>query len=544
MIELHTLDYTVIGFYFVFILFIGFLESRRTKKRGVYGTQDYFLASRNLPWYLIGASLFAAGIGSEHLVGLAGSGFAGGVPVAHFENLAAFILLLLGWVFVPIYLKTGVFTMPEFLQKRYSSSSRTYLTIVTLISYVLTKISVIILAGGIIFEVLGIPFWQGAFILVLATGAYTVAGGMKAIVYAEAAQLFVLLAGSFLVTLFGLKYLGGWDAMITTVKSTNPEYFSFWRDMHHPDFPWTGILLGAPILAIWYWCTDQFIVQRVLSARGVDDARKGTIAAGFLKQLPLFIFVLPGIVAFALYQQGILSMPVAGAGVDSNYALPMLIKTVLPIGVRGVVIAGLFAALMSSLSATFNASSTLFTLDIYKRFRKHTTEKELVRVGRIATALIVVLGLLWIPFIKLFSGQLFVYLQSIQAYISPPIACVFLLGIFYKRLNATGAIVTLWTGFVFGIGRIISEVLVSSHIVTGGFIEWYTSINFLHFAFILFVLCSVVLLGVSMLGAKPSAEKLAVMHDRKVKSGFGFNATSIATVLLICSVLAVWTIFR
>ncbi|MBU1919630.1 sodium:solute symporter, partial [bacterium] len=432
-------DWLIVGLYFVIVFGVAYWATQREKTARTTSA-GYFLAGRNVGWFVIGASLFASNIGSEHLVGLAGTGAHSGVAVGQFEVLASLILLILGWVFVPFYLRSGVFTMPEFLERRYSSGARWYLAVISIIGYVLTKISVTIAAGGIVFEALmGIDFWTGALIVVVATGIYTVFGGLRAVLYTDLLQMFVLIAGSVTVTAIGLAELGGWGAL---KASAGPGFFSMWKPLSDPAFPWTGILFGAPILGVWYWCTDQFIVQRVLSGKNMDQARRGTIFGGYLKLLPVFIFVIPGVVAYALAQSGRITLAVP------DQALPTLIGTLLPAGFRGLVVAGLLAALMSSLSSVFNSCSTLFTLDIYKKFRPETPEKRLVLVGQIATVVLVGFGLLWIPLMKLISGQLYQYLQSVQAYISPPIAAVFLIGVFWKRVNSRGAIASLITGFV------------------------------------------------------------------------------------------------
>ncbi|MBT8063207.1 MAG: sodium:solute symporter, partial [Gammaproteobacteria bacterium] len=399
---------------------------------------------------------------------------------------------LLGWVFVPFYLKSGVFTMPEFIERRYSSGPRLYLAIISIVGYVLTKISVTIAAGGIVFQTLmGIDFWTGALIVVVATGIYTIWGGLRAVLYTDLVQMFVLIGGAIAVTVIGLNEVGGWGALR---EAAGPDYFNLWQPMSHPDFPWTGILFGAPILGVWYWCTDQFIVQRVLSARNQGEARRGTIFAAFLKQLPLFIFVVPGIIAFVLAQSGALTLD------KPDQALPALIGTLLPAGLRGLVAAGLLAALMSSLSSVFNSCSTLITIDLYRNFHRDASERTLVIVGRIATLGLVGFGLLWIPFMDLISGQLFTYLQSVQAYISPPIAAVFLIGVFWSRANARGAIASLSVGFVLGIGRLVLEMQKAN---LDGFLHYVADVNFLHYAMFLFVVSCVTLVGFSLTAPAP-----------------------------------------
>ncbi|MBT8132729.1 MAG: sodium:solute symporter, partial [Gammaproteobacteria bacterium] len=413
--------------------------------------------------------------------------------------LASLILLVLGWVFVPFYLQSSVFTMPEFLERRYNATARWYLAVISVIGYVLTKISVTIAAGGIVFEALmGINFWTGAFVVVVITGLYTVFGGLRAVLYTDLLQMFVLIGGAVAVTVIGLDAIGGWNVMVETAGS---DFLNLWKPVSHPDFPWTGILFGAPILGVWYWCTDQFIVQRVLAAKNLDEARRGTIFAALLKTLPLFIFVVPGVIAYTLAQRGELTLD------SPDQALPTLIATLLPVGIRGLVVAGLLAALMSSLSSVFNSCSTLITWDIYKKFRPESDEKRLVLVGQVSTAVLVCFGLLWIPMMQLVSGQLYQYLQSVQAYISPPVAAVFLLGVFWRRVNSAGAIASLAAGFILGIGRLIAEINKES--LGSGALFWFSDINFLHFAILLFVVCAVILTVVSLLTPEPPAEQVA-----------------------------------
>ncbi|MCF7843140.1 MAG: sodium:solute symporter, partial [Lentisphaeria bacterium] len=509
------------------------------------GTRDssagYFLAGRNVGWFVIGASLFASNIGSEHLVGLAGTGAASGVAVGQFEILASLILLILGWVFVPFYIKSGVYTMPEFLERRYSAGARWYLAVISVLGYVITKISVTIAAGGIVFNALmGIDFWTGALIVVIATGLYTILGGLRAVLYTDMLQMFVLIGGSVAVTVVGLIKVGGWSELHASVGS---DFFNLWKPMTDPDFPWTGIVFGAPILGVWYWCTDQFIVQRVLSGRNEDEARRGTIFGGFLKLLPLFIFVIPGVIAYALSQSGEISLA------KPDEALPVLIGTLLPVGLRGLVVAGLLAALMSSLSSVFNSCSTLITWDLYKNLKPDASEKRLVLVGQFSTGLMVIFGLLWIPLMKLISSQLYQYIQSVQSYISPPIAAVFLVGVFWKRVNAKGAMAALITGAVLGLGRLIAELSKSS---LSGALYAYADINFLHFAVILFLICTGILIVVSLLSAPPEDKKLANLTYATIDRTMPSPASSdpawrhrdvLLSVILALAVGAVWLYF-
>lgn len=490
------LDWAVIGAYFVAVFGVAIWSTWKDHTRDT--STDYFLAGRHAGWFVIGASLFASNIGSEHLVGLAGTGAASGVAVGQFEILASFLLLLLGWVFVPFYIKSGVYTMPEFLERRYSPATRWYLALISIVGYVLTKISVSIFAGGIVFEsLMGINFWVGAFIVVIATGIYTVFGGLRAVLYTDMFQMFVLVAGGIAVTVIGLDKVGGWNALH---QAAGPEFFSLWKPMSDPTFPWTGIVFGAPILGVWYWCTDQFIVQRVLSAPNVEQGRRGAIFAGFLKVLPLFIFVIPGVIAYVLAKSGQLTLD------TPDHALPVLVAALLPTGIRGLVVGGLLAALMSSLSSVFNSCSTLVTLDIYKKLHPTASERRLVWVGQISTVVMVALGLAWIPFMKLVSGQLYQYLQSVQAYIAPPIAAVFLFGIFFKRVNGAGAMAAMVSGFVLGMGRLVLEL--NKDRLGDGVLYYIATINFLHYALVLFAVCTGILVIVSLLTRPVPNEQL------------------------------------
>lgn len=543
--ELSKGDLTIIGSYFLIIFAVAFylFWTERTAKSKGNETSDYFLGGRNLSWVVIGASLFASNIGSEHLVGLAGSGASGDFAAGQIEILASLIIIVLGWLFVPLYLRSGVFTMPEFLERRYSTWARKYLSWVSIIAYILTKISVTIAAGGIIFTaLLGIDFWTGAIIIVLLTGLYTIIGGLKVVIYTDFVQLIVLLVGAIAATVYGINELGG---VAVLVERTEPQYLSLWRSVSNSSFPWTGIVLGAPILGVWYWCTDQFIVQRVLAAKNIDHARKGTIFASYLKLLPLFIFVLPGVVAFALStgENPSLIFPVENGEVQYDAALPALTMQILPHGLKGLVVAGLLAALMSSLSSVFNSCSTLITIDIFKERKPKATEKELVNVGRLSTLVLVVLGLAWIPLLREIEGGLFQKLQSIQAYISPPIAAVFLFGLFNKRLNATGAKWSLLTGAFLGAARLVLEIVKEKGVNLPYAVEYYTEINFLHFAFILFVICSLVLYVASRSAAAPiasSIENITYSHNERIT--LTRLQQGLIAGVVVC-VIAIWIIF-
>lgn len=582
--SLQLVDYLVIGCYFAIIFGIAWWVTSK-EKSGANST-NYFLGGRNLGWFAIGASLFASNIGSEHLIGLAGSGANGLFPEAQFEILAALILLLLGWVFVPFYMKSGVYTMPEFLEKRYNSGARTYLSLISIISYVLTKISFTIFAGALVFEtLLGIPFWTGALVVVVATGIYTIFGGLKAVIYTDMIQALIFILGGAAVTYFGLKTIGGWDNMLVAIQegaardmstfqdavasgdtsankpSTAKQFLSLWGNSD--QYPIHAVLLGAPILGIWYWCTDQFIVQRVLAAKNISAARKGTIFGGFLKLLPLFLFVIPGVIAYSLSVDKfpglfeVINPDTGEVELTKDVALPALVLRVLPVGFRGLVVAGFLAALMSSLSSVFNSTSTLFTFDFYKKWKPLASEKELVNVGRVATGVLVGIGLLWIPVMRQLTegGGLFTYLQSVQAYISPPIAAAFLLGIFVKKINGKGALTSLWVGFVLGIGRLVIEFQnalrldagKSALFPEGSLIDWLVSMRFLEYAIFLFVVCSAIMVIVSILTQKSSKvvdAKLVYGKDDKASPGIFKSVEFILTVILVVLVFVIWFWFR
>lgn len=552
--NLHFFDLSIILVYFAIILWIAWYVSKgRGKNKGDQDSKDYFLAGKTAGWFVIGASLFASNIGSEIIIGVSGAGARAEMPQANFEIIAALVLILLGWVFVPFYLRSGVYTMPEFLEIRYSKACRNYLSVVSILAYVITKISLIIFAGALVFETMGISFWTGAIITIVATGFYTILGGLKAVIYTDMIQTFILLAGTGAVTYFGLSQIGGWDVMVETIgqaseKPGNPpveNFFNLWRSSDDSSYPWTGMLFGAPILGVWYWCTDQFIVQRTLSAKNIENARRGTLFAGFLKLLPVFIFFIPGVIAYALAQKGMLNFSLE----NPDHALPAMINNFLPIGLKGLAISGLLAALMSSLSSAFNSSSTLITFDFYKQYKPQATEKELVWVGQISTLLLVIASFLWIPFMKtLMGGGLFHYLQSVQAYISPPIAAVFLFGLFFKWINAKGAIIALWSGFVLGMFRLITEYLSKEGILVlenGSFMQVLLDINFLHYAILLFVASVVILMVFSKMGVPKKKEilDLVTFNKSELSLNFKWSLDTVLTIVLILCVLTLWIIF-
>src|SRR5436189_4625083 len=489
--SLAGLDIAVIALYFLIIFAIGYYFARKEKS-----TTDYFLASRNVGWFAIGASLFVSNISTEHFIGLAGSGASSGLAVGHFEWLACLILLILGWVFVPFYLRSNVFTMPEFLERRFSRSCAVYLAAISILAYVFTKISVHLYAAAIVLErVVGWSPLTAAVILVVATGIYTIAGGLAAVIYTDLVQTLILIAGAVILTTIGLHRVGGFAGLRAGVPAS---YFHMIKPVSDPDFPWTGIFFGAPILGIWYWCTDQVIVQRVLSAKDEGHAKAATIFAGFLKILPVFMLVLPGLIAVALYRD-LFKFGPNGEVLNGDIAYPTMIINLMPAGLVGVMIAALMAALMGAMSSVFNSASTLVTRDLYKKIAPDANERQLVNFGRAATGVLVLLGVLWVPFIRLISSQLFIYLQAVQAYISPPIAVCFIFGILWTRVNGTGAITTLVSGFVLGSARFMCEVLDKSQRFESPAIRWLIDMNFLHYAILLFVVRAAILLAVSLI---------------------------------------------
>jgi SSS family solute:Na+ symporter len=533
---LETLDWVVLGGYFAILLLIAWWVTRKKSKN----TEDYFLAGRNVGWFVIGASIFASNIGSEHVVGLAGTGAESGMPMAHYE-LHAWIVLLLGWFFLPFYMRSGAFTMPEFLEKRFDGRSRWFLSIFSIAGYVLTKVSVTIYAGGIVVsQLMGIEFLTGAIITVVITGLYTILGGMKAVVYTEAFQTIILLLGSTVITIMGLNAVGGWSELKATAGS---DHFNMWRPASDPDFPWTGLLLGGTVVGIWYWCTDQYIVQRTLAANNIKIGRRGAIFGAYLKLTPIFIFLIPGIIAFALKKKGILTYE------KSDQVFPTLVQYLLPTGLKGLVAGGLMAALMSSLASVFNSASTLFTVDIFKKLYPDSPEQKLVRIGKIATGFIVVLGMLWIPIMeRIGGGVLYQYLQNVQAYIAPPITAVFVLGILWKRINAQGAIATLFYGLISGTLRIVLELMKDD---LSGPLHWFATVNFSHFAIFNFIACALVCAGVSMATPKPSAAQIQGLtlgtlspEQRKANRESYSKLDVVISVVLAIVVISILVYFR
>ncbi|MBN2137695.1 MAG: sodium:solute symporter [Sedimentisphaerales bacterium] len=579
--NLETIDWIAVGAYFALILGIAWWVILRNKDTA----DDYFLAGRNLAWWVVGASIFASNIGSEHLVGLAGSGCTDGVAMAHYE-LHAWCLLILGWVMVPFYMRSRVFTMPEFLERRFSPTARWVLSLISLVAYVLTKIAVGIFAGGIVFSVLmpdinfmGLDsFWIGSILVIILTGVYTILGGLRAVAYNDVIQTVILVVGSILVTIFGLRALGGWGQLREILGS---DMFNLWKPLvpegvestwapvketgkmawyFNDNYPWLGMLFCAPIIGLWYWCTDQYIVQRVLGAPDEREARRGSICSGFLKLLPVFIFIIPGMICFALAQSS-KAPAIREVLFDSNgqvvrehcqQAFPLLVRTVLPTGIRGIVVAGLLAALMSSLAGCFNASSTLFTMDFYSKFRPKVSQHHLVWVGRVATAIMVLIGLLWIPVIRGGKG-LYDYLQTVQGYLAPPIFVVFFLGVFMKRLNSKGCLSALIVGFGMGLLRLAIDTpvkLLGRSYPEGSFLWIMNNMFFQYYSLLIFIVCIIVMVIVSYLTDPPSYEKIkgltygTLTAEDREKSRASWNYRDVVlSVLLLAVIVAAYLYF-
>jgi SSS family solute:Na+ symporter len=573
---LGILDWLVVAGYFLVILALAWWVIKQQEDT----TEDYFLAGRHLGWLIVGTSIFASNIGSEHLVGLAGTGATDGVAMAHYE-LHAWCLLVLGWVMAPFYMRSQVYTMPEFLEKRFSPLARTVLSFISLVAYVLTKIAVGIFAGGIVFSVL-LPeinvlglnsFWIGSILVIVLTGAYTILGGLRAVAYTEALQTLVLIFGSLLVLVYGLDAIGGWDRLYEIVGS---EMFDLWKPIvpqgyeatwapvqteekmawyFNSNYPWPGMLFAAPIVGLWYWTTDQYIVQRALGAPNERQARRGSIAAAALKLLPVFIFIIPGIITFALAKSGQVPamtnelMNAQGELIteEAQSAFPMLVMHVLPVGIRGIVVAGLLAALMSSLAGIFNASATLFTMDFYSRLVPEASEGHLVWMGRVATTVMVVIGILWIPVIQGSRG-LYDYLQGVQSYLAPPIFVVFFLGVFYKRLNKEGCLAALGVGFAMGLFRLAVDtpVALSENFAyaKGSFLWVVSNTFFQYYSLLIFLVCIGVMVGVSYVTEPPPYEKISgltygtLTEEDKAKSRASWNWIDVAASGLVLALIA------
>jgi solute:Na+ symporter, SSS family len=593
--QITGIDWIVIAIYFGILLAVAWWVVKRRKDSAA----DYFLAGRNLGWWIIGASIFASNIGSEHVVGLAGAGATSGVALAHYE-LHAWCLLVLAWVFVPFYMRSMVFTMPEFLERRFSPASRYVLSVVSIITFIVSKIAVGIFAGGVVFGTL-LPelhitigqteidsFWIGSVLVIVLTGLYTALGGMRAVAYNDTVQTFVLILGSASLTLYGLHALGGWHELRYWCGS---DMFNLWKPLipagvhgtwapvmqtdpagnivkeawyFNGYFPWLGMLFCAPIIGLWYWCTDQYIVQRALGAPNETVARRGAIFASFLKLFPVYLFIIPGMVCYALAKSG--KVPALGVMIGANGkavtsvaqgAFPMMVQYLLPPGLRGLVVAGLLSALMGSLAGVFNACSTLFTVDLYEKWRPQASQHEIVRMGRIATASMIVVALVWIPVIKGASG-LYTYLQAVQGYLAPPIFVVFFLGVFFKRMNAAGALWAMVVGFALGIFRMLVDTPVAlglSGLQNGypqGSFWWIiNNIYFQYFSVLITIVSALVMVVVSHMTAEPDAAQIRSLtfetvtaEDRaQTRASWTWREVAGSAVVLVC-ILGAYLYFR
>jgi len=557
-VSLETLDWVVIIGYFVIIAGIAIWASR-----GQNTSSDFFLGGRNIGWFAIGGSLFASNVGSEHIVGLAGSGANTGLSLAHWE-LHAWVLLMLGWVFVPYYYRSKVFTMPEFLEKRFSPTARWILSIISLAAYVLTKVSVTVYAGATVFNVLfpdfkmaGLDaFWCGALLTIILTGIYSVFGGLRAVLYTDACQAIILLLGSIFILYFGLSKLdGGWSGL-RDFTATHASQYALWHPLSDKDFPWLAICIASPIIGIWYWCTDQYIVQRTLAAKNLTIARRGTIWGAFLKVMPVMIFLIPGLIGAALHHQGAIQLPLkpGTTNIDGDQVFPTLIVALLRPGFRGLVIAGLLAALMSSLSSLFNSSAALFTVDIYQKLKKEASEKELVVVGKIATTVVVVCGLIWIPIMKQVAqggGGLYDYLQNVQSFLAPAITATFLLGIFWGRINSKGAVWGLTIGFILGMGKLTIQTFFSAtdpkKIADPSFLAAIGDWNAYYACGVLFLITAVVLIVVSLMTPAQDPKQIegltfASINKQEVRASI-HPVDIVTTLIVVAMILTIYLYF-
>ena len=548
--SLVLVDWGVLALYFLCVAIVGlicFLRERRALQQsgGSSGQDEFFLAGRSMGWLPIGLSLFVSNIGSEHLVGLSGSAAGGGMAVAIYELTASLDVLVLGWVFVPIYLRSGISTLPEYLERRYSRRLRSAFSVVTLficacqppsrhmspamhqqamrrilhrlkhplyvVADIFTKLSVSVFSGATILSVLfGMPKLVSASGLVVLTAVYTAMGGLSAVIMTDMAQAAVLIVGAICITSTALSAAGGMHQL----RSSPPEgmgaeaweeFFHLYRPPDHPHLPTLGIALGQTVAGLWYFCLDQAIVQRVLAARTIDDARGATLLCGFLKMLPMFIMVLPGVAARKLYGDSL--------AIDTNQALPMMMARLLPKGMLGLMLAATVAACMSSLDSVFTASASLICLDLYKPyFRPQASEREFVLVGRLSCVVLALLTLLWMPVIELLSDQIFLYIQSISNYLAPPVVAVYFGGVLWKGATAEGAAAAFVVGYVLGAGRMMGEIMHKSNgggrVANSEIMEIIFETNYLYIGWFIFVASTSALVLVSLLTSPPDESQI------------------------------------
>ena len=535
------IDAIVLVVYFILILSLGLYYSQKNDDN----YEKYFLAGKNIPWFVVGVSIFATNISSEHFIGLAGAGSLRGLAVGQFELMAIFTLLFLGWFLVPIYFKTGVVTVPEFMEKVFDRRIRKFFALFSIIIYIFTKVLVSLFAAGLLFyDLFGLNIYASSILIVLITGLYSVIGGSSAVIKTQYFQGLILIIGAFILSIAGFNAIGGLEGLSSKVSD---DFFNMFKSVSDPDYPWTGIIFGAPIIAFWYWCTDQYIVQRLLSAKSIDHARKGSLLAAALKILPIFILVFPGIFASILFPE---------SRGDSAYSA-MIYSDIVPHGLKGFVIAGLLAAIMSSLAGVFNTISVLFTNDFYKLHNPDANERKLILVGRLSTTAAVVGAILIVPLVKVITSQIYLFLQSVQSFVSPPITAVFLFGLFSKKMTAKTAIVTLIIGEAIGIFRLVLQLLYDNGVSLHPFLSEILAINFLHFSIFLFLLSTVIIkignmfstvnkasiMSIINLSMKESLSELSLnlvrlSHLKSLNSNF---AISVAIVFVI---LILWTFWN
>ena len=535
--EFIWLDWVILAVGIIGVVWAVWRAIVKDKKAQEGENSSAYLFGKGEPWYVIGMAIFAANIGSEHLVGLAGTGAKSGVGMAHWE-MQGWMILILGWLFVPFYQllinKMGkIITMPDFLKFRYTKATGSWLSIITLVAYILTKVSVTAFTGGIFFEfLLGIPFWYGAIGLIVITAIFTVFGGMKGVMTLSTIQTPILIIGSFLVLFLGLAALGGgsitggWSDMMNYCSQLNNGYGTthmfHWEagDSMYQEYPGFVVFIGASIIGFWYWCTDQHIVQRVLgqvpgesNAEVMKRARRGTIAAGFFKVLPCFMFLIPGMICAALAAKGDLQMD------NTDAAFAIMVKQVLPAGVKGIVTIGFVCALVASLAAFFNSCATLFTEDFYKPMKQGKSESHYVFVGRCATVVVVILGFAWMP-VMMSMDTLYNYLQGIQSLLAPTMCVVFAMGIFSKRVTPKAGELTMIVGFCIGMLRLVTNVITDTGKATmdGALWEnttWFWQTNWLVFECYLLIFLLIFICVVSCFTPKPSAEQVAAITFTK-----------------------------
>jgi len=546
--EFIWLDWVIIAVGLIGVTWAVWRTIQKDKRLQKEANSEDYLFGKGEPWYIIGAAIFAANIGSEHLVGLAGTGAKAGVGMAHWE-MQGWMILILGWLFVPFYQlmnnKLGkIITMPDFLKARYTPATGSWLSIITLIAYVLTKVSVTAFTGGIFMEsLLGLPFWYGAIGLIVLTGIFTVFGGMKGVMTLSAIQTPILIIGSFLVLFLGLSALGGgniadgWTAMIDYSKTlnvgadgqpygTNHMFHFETGDPLYDDYPGFWVFIGASIIGLWYWATDQHIVQRVLGqTKGepnevvIKRARRGSIAAGYFKLLPVFMFLIPGMIAAALAAR-----PDSGFTLENpDTAFGSMVKFVLPAGIKGIVTIGFISALVASLAAFFNSCATLFTEDFYKPMFKNKSEATYVLTGRIATIVVVILGIVWIP-VMMSLGSLYDYLQGIQSLLAPAMVAVFVMGIFSKKITPKAGEVGMIGGFIIGMIRLLTNIFTSNgkEVMSGWVWEsttWFWQTNWLIFEIWLLIFIMLMMVVVSFFTPKPIAQQIdAITFNSEYKA--------------------------